>query len=76
MEKKESEFDSTPKDTRVAPSAPTYALTLATTAVTSPSREEGDPGFIFQFASATIVHSCMDTLVLQNIQPSLSRGKL
>jgi len=38
-------------------------------------RQRRGNGFIFQFATANDVHSCMDTVLLENIQPTLTRGK-
>ena len=34
-----------------------------------------DPGFLIHFASDATVHTCMNTRLLANIHPPLSRGK-
>ena len=34
-----------------------------------------DPGFLIHFASDATVHACMNTRLLTNIHPPLSRGK-
>lgn len=34
-----------------------------------------DPGFIIYFAPDATLHLCMNTPLLANIQPQLSRGK-
>lgn len=33
-----------------------------------------DPGFIITFSSADTVHECMDTRLISDLMPSLSRG--